>query len=129
MTYEKKPYVKQQLPRHWSPFSRVKITDDGADAIHQAQEIYHRTWGKLLKLCPLNMPERKEALKAMQESCMWLCRGIAVSNQSPDNIAPWEAAKAEAGLVVDDDGWTVAAKVPDKPVITVKRSKLTDIEK
>lgn len=137
-------YDKKQLPRHWSPFVRVQITPDGANAIHKIQDAYHKFWGGMLKLCPVGTPERQHALKAMQESCMWLTKCAAVSNQSADNIAPWikaqqEQVQASPDLEVDKDGWTVPVKgkgwtkeaveqlaKKSETVITVKKNKLSE---
>jgi len=60
-------------------FKRIKINPEKEGTkIAQTQDAFEAFWRDLSRKCPPNS-EKTMAMRKMQEACMWLTRGIALS--------------------------------------------------
>lgn len=108
--------------QYFSPFKRVPVTAQGGNKIKIIQDEYDIFWKKLNRIVEKS-PEKLTAMRALQESCMWLTRAIAITNINPieHSIAP-----KNDGLSEILEKYKEAEQIPIKnsPTIIFKKTKL-----
>jgi hypothetical protein len=70
-------------------FKRLEITPSGSRAVGIVQNEYEQLW-KRMSLIYSTTHESNKALDHLRESCMWLCRGVAMHNEIKIETDPEE---------------------------------------
>ena len=102
-------------------FKRVEFNSQTAGQdIAQVQAAFEAFWNSISPKCPRNS-EKTQAMRKLQESCMWFTRALALNAFQPSADSETVInTRAPANTPVCRDYYESA---PTRPTITVKKSK------
>ena len=112
--------ARQKPKTHYSPFIRVKVTDEAAIEIRKMQEYFHSFWKKISKNYPRNTEEANCATRALQEACMYATRALAIEMQHPDNWYEHNKRK-EGGMQKEESKSDVNGNVAKETQVIYKK--------